>query len=102
MAGVAVDTRDARYRVALECEARALSQEGGQVVLLGSVASGKYGDVLLAIFGERLLFPTDFVGRGDMSRGGLLPALRASANGARLCAAPGSRQARAAATSSAA
>ncbi len=29
-------------------------------------------DVLLGIFGDRLLFPISFVGRGDMSRGGLL------------------------------
>lgn len=42
------------------------------VVLLGSIATGKYVDTLLAIFGERLLFPAEFVGRGDMSRGGLL------------------------------
>jgi hypothetical protein len=42
------------------------------VVLLGSVASDKYISVLLSIFGERLLFPEAFVGRGDMSRGGLL------------------------------
>jgi hypothetical protein len=42
------------------------------VVLLGSIASPKYVDVLLAIFGSRLRFPIDFVGRGDMSRGGLL------------------------------
>jgi len=43
-----------------------------RVVLLGSVASGKYVDSLLEIFGPRLLFPETFVGRGDMSRGGLL------------------------------
>ena len=42
------------------------------MVLLGSVASPKYVDVLTAIFGERLRFPIAFVGRGDMSRGGLL------------------------------
>jgi hypothetical protein len=42
------------------------------VVLLGSIASGTYVEVLQDIFGERLLFPADFVGRGDMSRGGLL------------------------------
>lgn len=41
-------------------------------VLLGSIASGKYTTPLLEIFGERLLFPADFVGRGDMSRGGLM------------------------------
>ena len=43
-----------------------------EIVLLGSVATGKYVDVLLGVVGERLLFPTDFVGRGDMSRGALL------------------------------
>ncbi len=51
--------------------AEALGPEG-EVVLLGSVASGKYTAVLQAILGDRLLFPIDFVGRGDMSRGGLL------------------------------
>jgi hypothetical protein len=42
------------------------------VVLLGSIATGKYADALLEVFGERLLFPSEFVGRGDMSRGGLM------------------------------
>ena len=42
------------------------------VVLLGSIATGKYADALLDTFGPRLLFPTEFVGRGDMSRGGLM------------------------------
>jgi hypothetical protein len=42
------------------------------IVLLGSIASKKYVDPLLTVFGERLVFPRDFVGRGDMSRGGLL------------------------------
>lgn len=46
--------------------------DDGDVVLLGSIASAKYVDVLLEVFGERLLFPGAFVGRGDMSRGGLL------------------------------
>ena len=53
-----------------------------EIVLLGSVATGKYVDVLLDVVGERLLFPTDFVGRGDMSRGGLL--LRKAAEGVEL------------------
>ena len=43
-----------------------------RVVLLGSIATGKYVDVLLESFGARLVFPSAFVGRGDMSRGGLL------------------------------
>jgi hypothetical protein len=42
------------------------------VVLLGSIASAKYVDLLLPVFGDRLMFPIHFVGRGDMSRGGLL------------------------------
>jgi len=66
---------NAKYRRPLERSARALQREIGpdcDVVLLGSIASPKYVDVLLGIFGERLRFPIDFVGRGDMSRGGLL------------------------------
>lgn len=42
------------------------------IVLLGSIATKKYVDPLLRVFGERLVFPREFVGRGDMSRGGLL------------------------------
>ena len=52
----------------------AAAEAGGRpdVVLLGSVATGKYVDVLLDVVGERLLFPIEFVGRGDMSRGALM------------------------------
>jgi hypothetical protein len=74
-AGVDIHLRNAKYRDPLEQGARALLSAVGpdcDVVLLGSVASGKYVDLLLPIFGERLMFPSDFVGRGDMSRGGLL------------------------------
>ena len=46
--------------------------DDAEVVLLGSVASPKYVSPLLEVFGGRLLFPREFVGRGDMSRGGLL------------------------------
>jgi hypothetical protein len=53
-----------------------------EVVLLGSVATSKYVDVLLEYLGERLLFPREFVGRGDMSRGALL--LRAARKGEEL------------------
>jgi len=66
---------NAAYRLPLERSARALLHEIGpdcDVVLLGSIASPKYVDILTAIFGERLTFPIAFVGRGDMSRGGLL------------------------------
>ena len=41
-------------------------------VLLGSIATGKYVDILGQVLGDRLRFPREFVGRGDMSRGGLL------------------------------
>ncbi len=43
-----------------------------EVILLGSIATHKYLKVLLKWFGSRLKFPREFVGRGDMSRGGLL------------------------------
>ena len=72
---VPIDHRDARFRDPLERDARALSQIVGphcQVVLLGSIATPKYVEPLLGVFGERLLFPSEFVGRGDMSRGGLM------------------------------
>jgi hypothetical protein len=74
-ARVDIDAADPRYRRPLEKSARALDEDIGpdcSVILLGSIASPKYVDVLQAIFGPRLLFPADFVGRGDMSRGGLL------------------------------
>jgi hypothetical protein len=83
--GADVDPANPAYRRPLERSARALAPELGEacdVVLLGSVASPKYVDVLLGIFGERLRFPIDFVGRGDMSRGGLL--LRHAAAGLEL------------------
>jgi hypothetical protein len=70
-----IDIANVRYRKPLEASARALLAEIGpecDVVLLGSVASPKYVDALTSIFGVRLRFPIDFVGRGDMSRGGLL------------------------------
>ena len=70
-----VDVGNAAYRRPLEASAAALRDAVGadcDVVLLGSIASPKYVDVLGAIFGDRLQFPIAFVGRGDMSRGGLL------------------------------
>jgi hypothetical protein len=73
------------YRHPLRRDARALARRlapDGVAVLLGSIATAKYRDVLLDCFGERLVFPRDFVGRGDMSRGALL--LRAARSGAEL------------------
>jgi hypothetical protein len=71
---VDVDPANPKYRRPLEQSARAIAADLGdcEVVLLGSIASPKYVDVLQGIFGERLMFPAEFVGRGDMSRGGLL------------------------------
>ncbi len=77
------------YRRPLERSASALAREIGaecEVVLLGSIASPKYVSILLEIFGRRLRFPLEFVGRGDMSRGGLL--LRMAASGCELEYAP--------------
>jgi hypothetical protein len=74
-ANVPIDLKNAKYAQPLAASARALDQAAGpdcEVVLLGSVASGKYVELLLPIFGDRLLFPPDFIGRGDMSRGGLM------------------------------
>ncbi len=74
-AGTSIDVANPSYRRPLEQSARALLDAVGpdcDVVLLGSIASGKYVEVLQPIFGERLLFPQSFVGRGDMSRGGLM------------------------------
>ena len=88
-AGVDIAANDPRYRKPLLSSARALDEEIGpdcEVVLLGSIASAKYVDVLTGVFGDRLLFPIDFVGRGDMSRGGLL--LRAVRSGEELPYAP--------------
>jgi len=72
---VPIDAGEPRYlepllRDALELDARV--PRTTRIVLLGSIASAKYVEPLLGVFGERLLFPESFVGRGDMSRGGLL------------------------------
>jgi hypothetical protein len=74
-ASVDLNVRDARYREPLVRDAARLAgmlAEADEVVLLGSVATGKYVDVLQECLGPRLRYPAEFVGRGDMSRGGLL------------------------------
>lgn len=70
-----IDEENAAYRGPLLRDARRMARgvgAGCEVVLLGSVASLKYVGVLEEAYGERLRFPLEFVGRGDMSRGGLL------------------------------
>ncbi len=80
---VDIQASDPRYRAPLTRDVARLADDPGlELVLLGSVATGKYVDVLLDVVGERLLFPTDFVGRGDMSRGALL--LRSAREGREL------------------
>ena len=77
------------YRVPLVRTALALKRAVGrtyEIVLLGSIASTRYVDILISIFGERLVFPVEFIGRGDMSRGGLM--LRSVAAGRELAYAP--------------
>jgi len=70
---VDIRAEDPRYRGPLERDlARLAAIPDAELILLGSVATGKYVDVLLEVVGERLLFPPEFVGRGDMSRGALL------------------------------
>ena len=74
-AEVDIGGSDERYLGPLRRDVEALSRRLGdeaRVVLLGSIATSKYTETLMASLGERLLFPREFVGRGDMSRGGLL------------------------------
>jgi hypothetical protein len=80
-----IDEKKRSYRQPLLRDARLIAEAAGEsceIVLLGSVASGKYVDVLTKVFRERLLFPISFIGRGDMSRGGLM--LRCSRSGVEL------------------
>jgi hypothetical protein len=74
-ATVDIASDDPRYKKPLLRDTKRLAEfvgDADHVVLLGSIATGKYVDTLLDVFGERLHFPAEFVGRGDMSRGGLL------------------------------
>ncbi|HSC30881.1 MAG TPA: hypothetical protein VLD17_04090 [Gemmatimonadaceae bacterium] len=74
-AEVDLSAADHRFHAPLLRDAsriRAALDDAAEVVLLGSIATGKYVDPLLTVFGPRLHFPETFVGRGDMSRGGIL------------------------------
>ena len=80
-----IDPADPGYTRPLRRHAKALRRLHGpmaEIILLGSIATPKYRDLLLEVFGPQLFFPTDFVGRGDMSRGALL--LRAARDGREL------------------
>lgn len=70
-----VDARCRAYTEPLREHAEALRgmiPAATPVVLLGSVATGKYVDVLEPVFGKRLVFPRVFAGTGDMRRGALM------------------------------
>jgi hypothetical protein len=85
IATVLIDLSDARYRDPLMRDALRLNQSlppECEVVLLGSIATAKYLEPLADIFGSRLLIPSEFVGRDDMSRGGLM--LRCAREGVEL------------------
>lgn len=74
-AAVPIDLEEPRYLRPMSASARELAARidpRNRVVLLGSIATRKYVEPLGEVFGERLVFPADFVGRGDMSRGGLM------------------------------
>ena len=74
-ATINIHETDSRYRAPIERDSRRLAKRlppRSEIILLGSIATGKYVDVLLANFRGRLRFPAEFVGRGDMSRGGLM------------------------------
>lgn len=99
MAAGKIEADDRRYRGSFDRGCQLLSGKidaSCEIVLLGSIATPKYVEPLLQAFGERLLFPAEFVGRGDMSRGGLMlraveaqtelayaPVLNATRHGAR-------------------
>jgi hypothetical protein len=95
LASVPIDLRDHRYRDPLLRDARALADvlaPDDEAVLLGSIATDKYVGPLLETLGERLRMPQEFVGRGDMSRGGLM--LRCAREGVPLTYVPVSTAAR--------
>jgi hypothetical protein len=80
---------NAAYRDPLIRDAKTMNNDLNpdvRIILLGSVATPKYAEPLLEIFGSRLFFPAEFVGRGDMSRGSML--LRCAREGKQLIYAP--------------
>jgi hypothetical protein len=75
MAAVPIKNSDFRYRVPLERDVTQVAKQvqvNDEVVLLGSIATPKYIEPLSSILGERLMIPSSFIGRGDMSRGALM------------------------------
>jgi hypothetical protein len=80
-----IDEKNSDYRRRLDSDLRCLRErvsDDTEIILLGSVATSKYITPIREVFGERLLFPREFLGIGDMSRGSML--LRCCAQGAEL------------------
>lgn len=75
MKGIDIDVESRAYAEPLRAQSREVAASlppNETVVLLGSIATGKYVDILQPIFGQRLRFPAAFAGLGDMARGGLM------------------------------
>jgi hypothetical protein len=95
MAQVPISASDPRYRIPLERDVMRLATEMGkadEIVLLGSIATPKYLEPLCSVLGERVMIPSDFIGRGDMSRGALM--LRAVRDRTQLAYTPAARMLR--------
>jgi len=85
ISATSIDEKNSDYRRPLDSDLLRLRDRVGDetdVILLGSVATSKYITPIREVFGKRLLFPRDFLGLGDMSRGSIL--LRCCAQGAEL------------------
>jgi hypothetical protein len=84
-ASVPIDLREPRYREPLVRDLHRLADAAPpecRFVLLGSVATRKYVELMLSALGERLVMPAAFPGMGDMQRGALM--LRAARDGMEL------------------
>ena len=72
---VPINVKNRRYRTAFLRGLKQLAGEVGpdcEVILLGSIATGKYLDLVQQVFADQLKVPAEFIGLGDMSRGALL------------------------------
>lgn len=88
-AHVPIDEHNPAFTEPLVEHVRGLDRALGasaRFVLLGSVATDKYVEPIGQVLGPRLLFPPEFLGRGDMSRGSIM--LRAARSGVELSYAP--------------
>lgn len=87
-ARVPVNLGDPRYSEPLRASLRRLADapDSCRFILLGSIATRKYVELMLEELGGRVCFPEAFVGMGDMQRGALM--LRAAESGGELAYIP--------------